>query len=104
MPRGSPGEPVICFLYLYLPIMSAYVRAVQHYVVECFIERSFHMRVTIAKKIAHENGMSLEYNNDMRLYILKDEEQGWPDQFFPGSALRTMDNDVFMSFFLRIKD
>jgi len=47
--------------------------------------------------------MSLEYNNDMRLYILKDQEQGWPDQFFPGSALRTMDNDIFMSFFLRIK-
>ena len=62
------------------------------------------MRVTVAKKIAQENGMSLEYNNDMRLYILQDKEQGWPDQFFPGSALRTMDNAVFMSFFLRIKD
>ena len=61
------------------------------------------MRVTVAKKIAAENGMSLEYNNDMRLYILQDKEQGWPDQFFPGSALRTMDNDTFMSFFLRIK-
>ena len=36
------------------------------------------MRVTVAKKIAAENGMSLEYNNDMRLYILKDNEQGWP--------------------------
>ena len=62
------------------------------------------MRVAIAKKIAHENGMSLEYDNGMRLYILKDKEQGWPDQFFPGSALRTMANDVFMQFFLRIKD
>lgn len=62
------------------------------------------MRVAVAKKIASENGMSLEYNNDMRLYILKDKEQGWPDQFFPGSALRTMDNDVFIQFFLRIKD
>ena len=41
------------------------------------------MRVAVAKKIAAENGMSLEYNNDMRLYILKDKEQGWPDQFFP---------------------
>ena len=62
------------------------------------------MRVTVAKKIASENGMSLEYNNDMRLYILKDKEQGWPDQFFPGSALRTMDTNVFTNFFLRIKE
>ena len=78
--------------------------ALLHYAVEYMIERSLHMRVTVAKKIASENGMSLEYNNDMRLYILKDQEQGWPDQFFPGSALRTMSNDVFMSFFLRIKE
>jgi len=62
------------------------------------------MRVAIAKKIAGENGMSLEYDNSMRLYILKDQEQGWPDQFFPGSAIRTMTNEVFMSFFLRIKE
>jgi hypothetical protein len=62
------------------------------------------MRVAIAKKIAQENGMSLEYNNDMRLYILQDKEQGWPDQFFPGSVLRVMSSDLFMSFFLRIKD
>jgi len=62
------------------------------------------MRVAIAKKIAQENGMSLEYNNDMRLYILQDKEQGWPDQFFPGSVLRIMSNELFMSFFLRIKD
>jgi hypothetical protein len=62
------------------------------------------MRVAIAKKIAGENGMSLEYDNGMRLYILTDKEQGWPDQFFPGSALRTMASHVFMSFFLRIKD
>lgn len=62
------------------------------------------MRVAIAKKIAQENGMSLEYNNDMRLYILQDKEQGWPDQFFPGSVLRVMSNELFMSFFLRIKD
>lgn len=62
------------------------------------------MRVTVAKKIAGENGMSLEYNNDMRLYILKDKEQGWPDQFFPGSALRTMETNVFTNFFLRIKE
>jgi hypothetical protein len=61
------------------------------------------MRVAIAKKIAQENGMSLEYNNDMRLYILQDKEQGWPDQFFPGSVLRVMSSDLFMSFFLRIK-
>lgn len=61
------------------------------------------MRVAIAKKIAQENGMSLEYDNSLRLYILQDKEQGWPDQFFPGSALRVMSNDVFMSFFLRIK-
>jgi hypothetical protein len=62
------------------------------------------MRVTVAKKIAGENGMTLEYNNDMRLYILKDKEQGWPDQFFPGSALRTMETNVFTNFFLRIKE
>jgi hypothetical protein len=62
------------------------------------------MRVAIAKKIAQENGMSLEYSNVMRLYILQDKEQGWPDQFFPGSALRVMSSDLFMSFFLRIKD
>lgn len=62
------------------------------------------MRVAIAKKIAVENGMSLEYDNAMRLYILKDNEQGWPDQFFPGSALRTMSTDLFVQFFLRIKD
>ncbi len=62
------------------------------------------MRVAIAKKIAQENGLSLEYDNGMRLYILKDKEQGWPDQFFPGSALRIMSHDIFMSFFLRIKD
>lgn len=62
------------------------------------------MRVAIAKKIASENGLSLEYSNDMRLYVLKDNEQGWPDQYFPGSALRTMDQDTFLSFFLRIKD
>ena len=62
------------------------------------------MRVAIAKKIAQENGMSLEYNNDMRLYTLQDKEQGWPDQFFPGSVLRIMSNELFMSFFLRIKD
>jgi hypothetical protein len=40
----------------------------------------------------------------MRLYILTDKEQGWPDQFFPGSALRTMSTDLFVQFFLRIKD
>lgn len=62
------------------------------------------MRVAIAKKIASENGLSLEYSNDMRLYVLKDNEQGWPDQYFPGSALRTMDQDTFLSFFLRLKD
>jgi len=62
------------------------------------------VHVAVAKKIAAENGMSLEYNNNMRLYVLRDKEQGWPDQFFPGSVLRTMDNDVFMSFFLRIKE
>jgi hypothetical protein len=61
------------------------------------------MRVTIAKKIAAENGMALEYDNNMRLYILSDKEQGWPDQFFPGSALRTMSTNIFLSFFLRIK-
>jgi hypothetical protein len=62
------------------------------------------MRVAIAKKIAVENGMSLEYDNNMRLYVLKDNEQGWPDQFFPGNALRTMSTDLFVQFFLRIKD
>lgn len=61
------------------------------------------MRVVIAKKIATENGMSLEYSNDMRLYVLKDQEQGWPDQYFPGSALRTMEESTFTRFFLRIK-
>lgn len=61
------------------------------------------MRIAIAKKIAAENGMSLEYNNDMRLYVLQDKEQGWPDQYFPGSALRTMDSRTFTEFFLRIK-
>jgi hypothetical protein len=61
------------------------------------------MRVAIAKKIAQENGMTLGYDNSLRLYILQDKEQGWPDQFFPGSALRVMSNDVFMTFFLRIK-
>lgn len=61
------------------------------------------MRVIIAKKIASENGMSLEYSNDMRLYVLKDQEQDWPDQYFPGSALRTMDTRTFTDFFLRLK-
>lgn len=61
------------------------------------------MRVAVAKKIAGENGMSLEYDNDMRLYILKDKEQGWPDQYFPGSAIRTMDSNTFLEFFMRVK-
>jgi len=61
------------------------------------------MRVAVAKKIAAENGMALEYNNDMRLYVLQDKEQGWPDQYFPGSALRTMDSKTFTEFFLRMK-
>lgn len=61
------------------------------------------MRVIVAKRISEENGMSLEYSNDMRLYVLKDKEQGWPDQYFPGSALRTMEESTFTRFFLRIK-
>lgn len=62
------------------------------------------MRVIVAKRISEENGMSLEYSNDMRLYVLKDKEQGWPDQYFPGSALRTMEESTFTRFFLRIKN
>jgi hypothetical protein len=64
------------------------------------------MRIVAAKKIATDNDMVLEYNNDLRLYILKDldPKQGWPDQFFPGSALRGMTEALFLNFFLRMKD
>jgi hypothetical protein len=79
---------------------------VQQYVVEFCLLRRKPMRVATAKKIAAENDLSLEYNNDMRLYILKDmdDKQGWPNQYFPGSALREMSEAMFMNFFLRMKE
>ena len=61
------------------------------------------MRVVVAKKIANEYGMELDYDNNMRLYILKDKELGWPDQYFPGAVVRTMDPNLFVDFYLRQK-
>lgn len=61
------------------------------------------MRVAVAKKKAAEQGMSLEYSNEKRLYILTDNEQGWPNQYLPGNVLRDMDEKVFVEFFMRVK-
>ncbi len=49
------------------------------------------MRVAVAKKLAADQGMNIEYSNQKRLYILSDKEQGLPDQYFPGNVLRDMD-------------
>ena len=61
------------------------------------------MRVAVAKKLAADQGMNIEYSNQKRLYILSDKEQGWPEQYFPGNVLRDMDEKTFCEFFMRIK-
>lgn len=62
------------------------------------------MKIASAKKLAAEHNFAFEYSNALRLYILSDRQEGWPDQHFPGSVLRSMDEDVFKQFFLRIKE
>jgi hypothetical protein len=61
------------------------------------------MKIATAKKMAAENNFGFEYSNEKRLYILSDRQDGWPDQYFPGSVLRSMDEKVFVEFFMRIK-
>jgi hypothetical protein len=61
------------------------------------------MKIATAKKLAAEQNFAFEYSNSLRLYILSDRQEGWPDQYFPGSALRSMDENVFVEFFMRIK-
>jgi hypothetical protein len=61
------------------------------------------MKIATAKKLAAENNFGFEYSNSQRLYILSDRQEGWPDQYFPGNVLRTMEEKVFTEFFLRIK-
>jgi hypothetical protein len=61
------------------------------------------MKIATAKKLAAENNFAFEYSNSLRLYVLQDRQEGWPDQYFPGSALRSMQENVFVEFFLRIK-
>jgi hypothetical protein len=61
------------------------------------------MKIATAKSMAAEHNFAFEYSNSQRLYILSDRQEGWPDQYFPGNVLRSMDEKVFLEFFLRIK-
>jgi hypothetical protein len=61
------------------------------------------MKIATAKSMAAENNFNFEYSNSQRLYILSDRQDGWPDQYFPGNVLRSMDEKVFLEFFLRVK-
>ena len=57
------------------------------------------MTTNEAKKIANQQGFELEYNNRIRLFVLARE--GFPAQFFPGSALRELSADTFRDFHCR---
>ena len=61
------------------------------------------MKIATAKKLAAEHNFGFEYSNEKRLYILSDNQEGWPDQYFPGNVLRSMDEKVFIEFFMRVK-
>jgi hypothetical protein len=61
------------------------------------------MKIATAKQMAAEHNFGFEYSNSQRLYVLSDRQDGWPDQYFPGNVLRSMDDKVFLEFFLRIK-
>jgi len=62
------------------------------------------MKIATAKKLADEHNFGFEYSNSQRLYILSDKQDGWPNQYFPGNVLRTLDDKVFTEFFLRVKE
>ena len=57
------------------------------------------MTTNEAKKIANEQGFELDYNHRIRLFVLARE--GFPAQFFPGSALRELSADTFRDFHCR---
>ena len=60
------------------------------------------MRLVNAKRIAAEFDHKLEYDNDLRLYVLSHNEPNHPKQYFPGHALKNTSPETFKYFYLRV--
>jgi len=60
------------------------------------------MRLVVAKRVAEEHGFTLEYDPDVRIYVLKRKDDGCPPQWFPGLVLKTMSSETFRYFYMRV--
>jgi hypothetical protein len=60
------------------------------------------MRLINAKRVAEAHGYDLSYDDELRLYVLKDVTDGRPNQWFPGIALKNMSSETFRYFYMRV--